>query len=93
MVVNSLAFLWFFLVVLVIYYLCQKQKEVQNIFLLGSSYWFYSQVDIWMTGLLVFLTMVFWFLGKGVHIYLEKEDVSISLQNLYLPLQILLAFI
>ena len=74
MVVNSLAFLWFFLVVLVIYYLCQKQKEVQNIFLLGSSYWFYSQVDIWMTGLLVFLTMVFWFLGKGVHIYLEKED-------------------
>ena len=74
MIVNSLAFLWFFLVVLVIYYLCQKQKEVQNIFLLGSSYWFYSQVDIWMTGLLVFLTMVFWFLGKGVHIYLEKED-------------------
>jgi D-alanyl-lipoteichoic acid acyltransferase DltB (MBOAT superfamily) len=74
MVVNSLAFLWFFLVVLVIYYLCQKQKEVQNIFLLGSSYWFYSQVDIKMTGLLVVLTLVFWFLGKGVYIYLEKED-------------------
>ena len=74
MVVNSLAFLWFFLVVLVIYYLCQKQKEVQNIFLLGSSYWFYSQVDIKMTGLLVVLTLIFWFLGKGVHLYLEKED-------------------
>ena len=74
MVVNSLAFLWFFLIVLVIYYLCQKQKEVQNIFLLGSSYWFYSQVDIKMTGLLVILTLVFWFLGKGVHLYLEKED-------------------
>ena len=53
MVVNSLAFLWFFLVVLVIYYLCQKQKEVQNIFLLGSSYWFYSQVDVKMTLLLI----------------------------------------
>ncbi len=74
MVVNSLAFLWFFLIVLVIYYLCQKQKEVQNIFLLGSSYWFYSQVDIKMTGLLVVLTLVFWLLGKGVHLYLEKED-------------------
>lgn len=74
MVVNSLAFLWFFLVVLVIYYLCQKQKEVQNIFLLCSSYWFYSQVDVKMTGLLVILTLVFWFLGKGVYHYLEKED-------------------
>lgn len=74
MVVNSLAFLWFFLIVLVIYYLCQKQKEVQNVFLLGSSYWFYSQVDIKMTGLLVVLTLVFWLLGKGVHLYLEKED-------------------
>lgn len=74
MVVNSLAFLWFFLIVLVIYYLCQKQKEVQNIFLLGSSYWFYSQVDIKMTGLLVVLTLIFWLLGKGVHLYLEKED-------------------
>ena len=74
MVVNSLAFLWFFLIVLVIYYLCQKQKEVQNIFLLGSSYWFYSQVDIKMTGLLIVLTLVFWLLGKGVYQYLEKED-------------------
>ena len=74
MVVNSIAFLCFFLIVLVIYYLCQKQKEVQNIFLLGSSYWFYSQVDIKMTGLLVVLTLVFWFLGKGIHLYLEKED-------------------
>lgn len=74
MVVNSLAFLWFFLIVLVIYYLCQKQKEVQNIFLLGSSYWFYSQVDVKMTGLLVVLTLIFWLLGKGVHLYLEKED-------------------
>ena len=74
MVVNSLAFLWFFLIVLAIYYLCQKQKEVQNIFLLCSSYWFYSQVDIKMTGLLVVLTLIFWLLGRGVYLYLEKED-------------------
>lgn len=74
MVVNSLAFLWFFLVVLVIYYLCQHKKELQNLFLLLSSYWFYSQVDIKMTLLLVILTLAFWLLGKGVAYYLDKED-------------------
>lgn len=74
MVVNSLTFLWFFLVVLAVYYVCQTKKELQNIFLLASSYWFYSQVDLKMTGLLVILTLTFWFLGKGVFYYLEKED-------------------
>lgn len=74
MVVNSLAFLWFFLIVLVIYYLCQQKKELQNTFLLLSSYWFYSQVDIKMTLLLVILTLAFWLLGKGVAYYLDKED-------------------
>ena len=74
MVVNSLAFLWFFLAVLVIYYLCQQKKELQNVFLLLSSYWFYSQVDTKMTLLLVILTLAFWLLGKGVAYYLDKED-------------------
>ena len=74
MVVNSLAFLWFFLIVLAIYYLCQKKKELQNIFLLLASYWFYSQVDIKMTILLVVLTLTFWLLGKGTAYYLDKED-------------------
>ena len=32
MVVNSLGFLWFFLFVVVVYYLCQTKKEVQNVF-------------------------------------------------------------
>ena len=66
MVVNSLAFLWFFLAVLVIYYLCQQKKELQNVFL--------SQVDTKMTLLLVILTLAFWLLGKGVAYYLDKED-------------------
>ncbi len=74
MVVNSLAFLWFFLIVLVIYYLCQQKKELQNMFLLFSSYWFYSQVDIKMTLLLIILTLSFWLLGKGVSHYLDQED-------------------
>lgn len=74
MVVNSLAFLWFFLLVLVIYYLLQQKKELQNVFLLLSSYWFYSQVDIRMTALLIVLTLSFWYLGKGISHYLDKED-------------------
>lgn len=74
MVVNSLAFLWFFLFVLVVYYLCQSKKEVQNVFLLGCSYWFYSQVDVWMTVLLIILTLVFWLLGKGIYHFMEQED-------------------
>ena len=74
MVVNSLTFLWFFLIVLAIYYLCQKKKELQNVFLLLSSHWFYAQVNIKMTLLLVILTLTFWILGKGVAHYLDKED-------------------
>lgn len=74
MVVNSLAFLWFFLFVMVVYYLCQTKKEVQNVFLLGCSYWFYSQVDIMMTVLLIILTLGFWILGKGIYHYMEHED-------------------
>ena len=74
MVVNSLAFLWFFLFVMVVYYLCQTKKEAQNVFLLACSYWFYSQVDIKMTILLIILTLVFWLLGKGIYHFMEKED-------------------
>lgn len=74
MVVNSLSFLWFFLVVLVIYYGCQTRKELQNLFLLIASYWFYSQVDIRMTILLVILTMTFWLLGKGIDKAILQEQ-------------------
>ena len=74
MVVNSLAFLWFFLIVIVLYYLCQTRKTIQNVFLLGCSYWFYSQVDIKMTALLVILTLVFWLLGKGIYHYMNQEN-------------------
>ena len=74
MVVNSLAFLWFFLVVLVVYYAFQQKRQVQNFFLLVCSYWFYSQIDIAMTGLLVVLTLIFWLLGHGIGKAIEKEQ-------------------
>ena len=74
MVVNSLAFLWFFIIVLAVYYACQSRKELQNIFLLVCSYWFYSQVDIKMTGLLVVLTVVFWLIGRFIGKAIEQEQ-------------------
>ena len=74
MVVNSLAFLWFFIVVLVLYYLCQAKKELQNVLLLICSYWFYSQVDVRMTFLLVILTLIFWFLGKGIDFAVNQDS-------------------
>ena len=74
MVVNSLAFLWFFLIVIVLYYLCQTRKTIQNVFLLGCSYWFYSQVNIRMTALLVILTLAFWLLGKGIYHYMHQKS-------------------
>ncbi len=74
MVVNSLAFLWFFLLVMAAYYACQSRKELQNILLLAASYWFYAQVDIGMAGLLLVLTLAFWLLGKGIGAAVEKDD-------------------
>ena len=73
MVVNSLAFLWFFLVVMVVYYLCQPKKQVQNLFLLVCSYWFYAQIDIKMSGLLAMLTIAFWLIGWGIGKAIEQK--------------------
>lgn len=72
MVVNSLAFLWFFLVVMVVYYLCQSKRKIQNLFLLACSYWFYAQVDIKMTALLFILTVVFWLIGREIDKSIEQ---------------------
>ena len=84
MVVNSVAFLWFFVIVLAVYYLCQRKRELQNGFLLISSYWFYSQINLWMAGLLVILTLIFWLLGYGVDksIQDKKEKTASILTNI-----------
>lgn len=78
MVVNSLAFLWFFLVVLVVYYLLQQRRWWQNLFLLVCSYWFYAQIDLWMTGLLALMTVAFWLLGAGIGRALDHERMRLA---------------
>ena len=78
MVVNSLSFLCFFLVVLVVYYLLSTKKVLQNSFLLACSYWFYAQVDLKMTGLLALLTIAFWGIGYGIQKAIEQEKERLA---------------
>ena len=78
MVVNSLAFLYFFLMVMVVYYLCQQKKQIQNLFLLACSYWFYAQISIKMTFLLAILTMIFWIIGNRISKAIEQEKERLA---------------
>lgn len=71
MVVNSLSFLVFFLVVFVVYYLplFKKNARFQNIWLFITSYFFYGYADWRMIPLLLGATVVFYLLG----LWLKKE--------------------
>ena len=71
MVVNSLSFLVFFLVVFVVYYLplFKKNARFQNIWLFITSYFFYGYADWRMIPLLLGDTVVFYLLG----LWLKKE--------------------
>ena len=63
---------------MVVYYLCQPRKQVQNIFLLACSYWFYAYIDIKMTGLLAILTLAFWLMGRGIGKAIEQEKEQLA---------------
>ena len=73
MVVNSLAFMAFFAVVLTAYYLLQRSGRWQNVLLLAASYWFYAQIDLRMAALLALLTLLFWLLGAAIGRAVEGE--------------------
>lgn len=65
MVVNSVRFLFFFIVVFAVYYLpfTKKSSRRQNIWLLLASYFFYGIVDWKMVVILLGATAVFYALG------------------------------
>ena len=71
MVVNSISFLLFFVVVFFVYYLpgISQRKNLQNWWLLLTSYYFYSYVDWKMLPLLLGITVVYYYLG----IYIKKS--------------------
>lgn len=67
MVVNSINFWIFFIIVLLLYYgLFWKSSKLQNITLLITSYVFYGMVDWKMCALLLIATVVFYFLGAAI---------------------------
>lgn len=76
MVVNSIAFLIFFVVVFVVYYLPTMKNSVkaQNAWLLLASYFFYGYADIRMVPLLLAATLIFYLLGIWLKKLMDKED-------------------
>jgi D-alanyl-lipoteichoic acid acyltransferase DltB (MBOAT superfamily) len=74
MVVNSVRFLFFFIVVFTIYYLpfTKKIPRRQNIWLLLASYFFYGIVDWKMVVILLVATAVFYALGLWLRAVMLK---------------------
>lgn len=69
MVLNSLSFLLFFSVVLLLYYLVfHHDVKWQNVFLLCASYAFYGYINVHMALLLLGLTLFYWLLGRLISI-------------------------
>ncbi len=74
MVVNSIRFLLFFVVVFTIYYLpiSKRHPRFQNFWLLLSSYFFYGVADWLMVLLLMGATAVFYTLGLWLKSEMDK---------------------
>ena len=67
MIINSLTFLLFFVVVFLIYWFPLKNTtRGQNIFLLLASYFFYGYADWKMLPLLIAATLIFYYLGRAI---------------------------
>jgi D-alanyl-lipoteichoic acid acyltransferase DltB (MBOAT superfamily) len=77
MVVNSLNFLLFFLVIFVVYYFVLNRKyKAQNAWLLLSSYFFYGFAEWKMIPILLIATSVFFFLGKVILKYRNEDNLK-----------------
>lgn len=74
MVVNSINFWIFFIIVIVVYYgFARKSSRMQNVTLLIASYIFYGIVDWKMCALLLGATVVFYVLGLAIDKYNAKN--------------------
>lgn len=74
MVVNSLQFLAFFVIVFVVYYLpvCRQTPKFQNTWLLLVSYVFYGLADWRMIPLLLGTTIIYWLIGLWLRQQMEQ---------------------
>lgn len=80
MVVNSLNFLLFFIVVFFIYYLpvSKSSSRFQNCWLLASSYFFYGFTEWRMLFLLIGATIVFYVLGLWLGNEIRKKNTRLA---------------
>jgi len=79
MVVNSINFLVFFLVVFIVYYsLFNGKSKLQNAWLLLASYFFYGFADWTMIPLLLIATAVFYGLGIAIGNYQKSNEKTAS---------------
>ncbi len=75
MVVNSLSFLLFFIVVFAVYYApgIRQYATRQNVWLLLTSYFFYGFVDWKMLPILFCITVIFYWLGAQI-----KKEMDVN---------------
>lgn len=66
MALNSLAFIGFFAIVFLLYWILQRHTRWQNALLLTASYAFYALCDWRMLPIPIVMTVAFWFLGKKI---------------------------
>jgi len=80
MVVNSLIFLLFFVVVFVVYYLpiFQNKPKFQNTWLFLTSYFFYGFADWKMIPLLFGTTVVYYAIGLWLKAEMEKRNAKVA---------------
>jgi len=72
MLFNSLEFLLFLPIVFTLYWFVFKKLKIQNLFVLGASYFFYAWWDWRFLFLIIFSTIVDYLLGLQLH----KEQIN-----------------
>lgn len=80
MVVNSLSFLLFFIVVFAVYYMpgIRQHAVRQNVWLLLTSYFFYGFVDWKMLPILLGVTIIFYWLGAQIKKAMDANNRKVA---------------
>ena len=67
MLFNSIDFAIFLPIVFILYWLLKRKSlRLQNLFIVGASYFFYGQWDYRFLGLIIFSTLTDYFIGLGL---------------------------
>ena len=76
MVVNSISFLLFFIVVFAVYYAPPVAKNVrhQNLWILLTSYFLYGYTDLKTLPILITATIVFYLIGKWLKRAMDRGN-------------------